>query len=123
MTASGPFALGPALAGSQARRSSRRTDLAAGPLPLPATSATPGENLTRTAAPNLKGSDIKGKAVVKEGEEAYSDPEDGVEIIDMNKIREMDWMAPESLVEEKKPEKLKKKDSQDTGTRLARSRP
>lgn len=117
MTASGPFAMGPALAGSQARRSTSRADFTpAVPTPL-TTSTALGENLTRTAAPTLKGFDTKGKAKVKEEEEVYSDPDEGVEIIDMNKIKDMDWMAPESLREEKKTEKVKReKESEAVGS-------
>ncbi|KAJ3564098.1 hypothetical protein NP233_g8510 [Leucocoprinus birnbaumii] len=104
--------MGPALAGAQASR--RSASRAADFTPSVPTSATAGsalgENLTRTAAPTLlKG---KGKAKVKVEEEegeVYSDPDEaGVEIIDMNKIRDMDWMAPETLKEEKKREKVKK---------------
>jgi DNA-directed RNA polymerase III subunit RPC4 len=63
--------------------------------------------LTHTTAPTLKGLD-KGKAKVREEEnEVYSDPDEGVEIIDMNNINQMDWMAPESLREERKPERVK----------------
>jgi DNA-directed RNA polymerase III subunit RPC4 len=36
-------------------------------------------------------------AVKAEDEEVYSDPDDGVEIVDMENVRQMDWMAPESL--------------------------
>ena len=34
-------------------------------------------------------------------EEEYSDPDEGVEIVDMENVRQMDWMAPESLRKEK----------------------
>lgn len=110
MTASGPFAMGPALAGNQpSRRSaSRTTDLTPAVPTSAAASAALGENLTRTAAPTLQKKD-KGKAKVKaEEEEVYSDPDEGVEIIDMNTIRDMDWMAPETLKEERKRERTKK---------------
>jgi DNA-directed RNA polymerase III subunit RPC4 len=101
--------MGPALAGgpATARRSASRTDSAPAVPTSTTTIAALGKNLTKTAAPTLKGLD-KGKAKFQEEEEVYSDPDDGVEIIDMNKIKDMDWMAPETLREEKKPEKLKK---------------
>jgi DNA-directed RNA polymerase III subunit RPC4 len=41
-------------------------------------------------------------------DEVYSEPDEGVEIIDMENVRKMDWMAPESLRKEKKRMKLKK---------------
>ncbi|KXN89398.1 DNA-directed RNA polymerase III subunit rpc4, partial [Leucoagaricus sp. SymC.cos] len=111
MTASGPFAMGPALAGSQVRRSASRADFTSAIPTSATTSAALGENLTKTAAPALRGLD-KGKAKVKEEEEVYSDPDDGVEIIEMNKIRDMDWMAPETLGEDKTEKVKKDKDSE-----------
>ena len=45
-------------------------------------------------------------------EEVYSEPDEGVEIVDMNDIRKMDWMAPETLKrgsEHKRRVKKKKK--------------
>ncbi|KAF9447710.1 hypothetical protein P691DRAFT_801896 [Macrolepiota fuliginosa MF-IS2] len=111
MVASGPFAMGPALAGSQAHRSASRAEFTPGVPTLLTASAALGENLTRTAAPTLN---VKGKVKIKEEEEVYSDPDEGVEIIDMNRIRDMDWMAPESLREEKKLEKAKKEKEFDT---------
>lgn len=44
-----------------------------------------------------------------EDEESYSDQEDGVEIIDIQRVREMDWSAPEPLRKEKKRDKKKDK--------------
>ena len=41
--------------------------------------------------------------------EVYSDPDEGVEIVDMRNVHAMDWMAPESLKWESKREKTKKK--------------
>jgi DNA-directed RNA polymerase III subunit RPC4 len=40
--------------------------------------------------------------------EVYSDPEDGVEIVDMDDVKRMDWMAPESLSKEKAKSAKKK---------------
>ncbi|KAF7770628.1 hypothetical protein Agabi119p4_6602 [Agaricus bisporus var. burnettii] len=107
MTASGPFAMGPTLAGNQTRRPAPRADFTPAVPTASSSSVALGQNLTRTTAPTLKGLD-KGKAKVKEEEEeVYSDPDEGVEIIDMNNIGHMDWMAPESLREERKLEKVK----------------
>lgn len=33
-------------------------------------------------------------------EELYSEPDEGVEIIDLQNVRELDWMAPETLRKE-----------------------
>ena len=52
--------------------------------------------------------DRDGGKVEDEDEQVYSDQEDGVEIVDIEKVRLMDWMAPESLRKEKKPSKKKK---------------
>ncbi|KAH9036396.1 RNA polymerase III RPC4-domain-containing protein [Lactarius pseudohatsudake] len=61
MTASGPFAMGPSLAGSSAWRS------------------------------------------------VYSDPDEGVEIVDMRNVHTMDWMAPESVKWESARDRSKKR--------------
>ena len=50
-----------------------------------------------------------GKGKEKEEEEVYSDPDEGVEIVDMENVRSMDWMAPESLRREKSRNGRKKK--------------
>lgn len=116
MVASGPFSMGPALAGTQASRhpAPRAAEsMLANPSSATANAAL-GQNLTQTAAPTLlksKGKEKTTKIKHEEEEgEAYSDPDEGVEIIDMNKIRDMDWMAPDALREEKKREKVKKKE-------------
>ena len=41
--------------------------------------------------------------------EVYSDPDEGVEIVDMENVRQMDWMAPESLRKEKEADRKKEK--------------
>lgn len=107
--------MGPALAGNQAsRHSAPRVTESRFAVPTSATTnAALGENLTRTAAPTLQKSKGKEKTKVKEEEEEYSDPDEGVEIIDMNRIRDMDWMAPEALREEKKREKVKEERGSD----------
>ena len=53
---------------------------------------------------------------MKAEEEEYSDPDEGVEIVDMDNVRQMDWMAPESLRKERKdakPRKVKKEETVD----------
>lgn len=110
MTASGPFAMGPALVGMSGRRTAPRSNFAPIVPQPPGADGKPklGAGLTQTTAPSLKKE--------KEGdEEVYSDPDDGVEIVDMENVRQMDWMAPESLRKErdtgkKKGTKVKKED-------------
>ncbi|KIJ20854.1 hypothetical protein PAXINDRAFT_178443 [Paxillus involutus ATCC 200175] len=116
MTASGPFAMGPALAGTSARRSAPRSNFA--PIvPLgPTHTSTLGANLSNTAAPALK-KDKQRENVLVDGaqrpktesdEEVYSEPDEGVQIIDMENVRQMDWMAPETLQRERHDRKKKK---------------
>ena len=45
---------------------------------------------------------------VDEEGEVYSEPDEGVEIIDMEHVHEMDWMAPESLRKEKERKRKKR---------------
>ncbi|KAJ7504555.1 RNA polymerase III RPC4-domain-containing protein [Mycena galericulata] len=111
MTASGPFAMGPAMSGNNARRSVPRSNFA---IPTPTTDrALLGAGLTRLSAATIKKeNDLKGKEKDKpsvEDEEVYSEPDEGVEIIDMEDVRQMDWMAPESLRKERRHTKKKVK--------------
>ncbi|KAJ7043410.1 RNA polymerase III RPC4-domain-containing protein [Mycena alexandri] len=110
MTASGPFAMGPSMAGNNARRSVPRSNFA---IPAPTTDrASLGAGLTRLSNATIKReNDLKGKEKDKppeDEEEVYSDPDEGVEIIDMEDVRQMDWMAPESLRKERRSAKKKK---------------
>ncbi|KAJ7115791.1 RNA polymerase III RPC4-domain-containing protein [Mycena epipterygia] len=118
MTASGPFAMGPAMAGNNARRSVPRSNFA---VPNPTTDRSSlGAGLTRVSAATMKKeNDLKGKEKDKpseEDEEVYSEPDEGVEIIDMEDVRGMDWMAPESLRKERRhaKKKVKKEEPADT---------
>ena len=81
------------------------------------TSTSLGAGLTSSEAPSLfkrearegdedEGEDVKMKT---KAEDAYSDTEDGVEIIDIDDVRRMDWMAPESLAKERNGNKNRKK--------------
>ncbi|KZT65653.1 hypothetical protein DAEQUDRAFT_676506 [Daedalea quercina L-15889] len=105
MTASGPFAMGPALAGTSARRTAPRSNFAPA---VPQTPGALGAGLTQTTAPALKREKPGALMKAEEDEEVYSDPDEGVEIVDMEKIREMDWMAPESLAREREARKRSK---------------
>ncbi|KAJ6518623.1 RNA polymerase III RPC4-domain-containing protein [Mycena sanguinolenta] len=111
MTASGPFAMGPTMAGNNARRSVPRSNFTI-PTPTVDRSAL-GAGLTRVSVPSIKKeNDLKGKEKDKpseEEEEVYSEPDEGVEIIDMEDVRQMDWMAPESLRKERRSAKKKVK--------------
>ncbi|KAJ3998064.1 RNA polymerase III RPC4-domain-containing protein [Lentinula boryana] len=114
MVASGPFALGPAMAGTS---SSRRFAQAATPIATPSRTeaSSLGAGLSQAAAPKIKQESKK----EEQDEEAYSDPDEGVEIIDMENVRQMDWMAPDSLRKEKE-KRLKKEDpdASERGTRI-----
>ncbi|KAF8216323.1 RNA polymerase III RPC4-domain-containing protein [Mycena galopus ATCC 62051] len=124
MTASGPFAMGPTMAGNNARRSVPRSNFA---IPTPTTDrASLGAGLSRLPAAGVKReNDLKGKEKDKpseEEEEVYSEPDEGVEIIDMEDVRQMDWMAPESLRKERRhnaKRKVKKEEPVDDGVEAA----
>ncbi|KAF5383831.1 hypothetical protein D9615_003678 [Tricholomella constricta] len=115
MTASGPFAMGPALAGNTtARRSVPRSNFAS--VPIPGSGQSLGSSLVRGAAPTLKREAKEKNKKDDEEMEVYSDPDEGVEIVDIEDVRQMDYMAPESLRKERQPKKLKKEGlSQTTG--------
>ncbi|KAF5336184.1 hypothetical protein D9611_006268 [Ephemerocybe angulata] len=121
MTASGPFAMGPAMAGSTgSRRSTPRSNFAPSVAPSLSGSSSLGTGLSHTAPPSLKKDlDLKGKGrevKQEDEEEVYSDADEGVEIIDMENVRSMDWMAPESLRKERPPAKKVKKEKKDLDT-------
>ncbi|EJD07391.1 uncharacterized protein FOMMEDRAFT_72998 [Fomitiporia mediterranea MF3/22] len=108
MTATGPLALGPTMAGSSAaRRAAPRSNFA----PVAPLGTTPssslGTGLTHQPTPSLKRepSDLNQKVI---DVDTYSDPDEGVEIIDIDDVRRMDWMAPESLRKEKVRQKKRK---------------
>lgn len=115
MKASGPFAMGPSLVGS-GRRTAPRSNFTPIMPSGPSKSGALGSGLTQTAAPTLgvKKEPKSGEGLKAESdEEVYSEPDEGVEIVDMNDIRKMDWMAPETLKREsehKKKARQKKKD-------------
>ena len=50
--------------------------------------------------------------------EVYSDPEDGVEIVDIQEIKRMDWMAPETLNKESIRKGKRVKQERTLGTRM-----
>ncbi|KAF8159716.1 RNA polymerase III RPC4-domain-containing protein [Crassisporium funariophilum] len=118
MTASGPFAMGPTLAGVAARRSTPRSNFAPS-VPVPGSSTT--NSLSHSAPPSLKKDRLdkngagSGSAVKIEEAEYYSDPDEGVEIVDMDNVYQMDWMAPESLRKERQAvqKKIKKEEQMD----------
>ena len=116
MTASGPFAMGPALAGTSARRSAPRADFTPiVPQGLAIGSAL-GANLSNSAAPTLKKDKQRENPLVdtaqtpktESDEEVYSEPDEGVEIIDMENVRQLDWMAPETLQRDRRDRRKRK---------------
>ncbi|KAG9087937.1 hypothetical protein FRC06_002300 [Ceratobasidium sp. 370] len=104
MVASGPFALGPAA--NPGRRLSRVATVQ----PSGHGGAPSGAGLTDTAAPTLSGDTrkLQKKRVGLEAaeKEQYSDDE-GVEVVDMDDVNELDWMAPDSLVRVKEEDEEK----------------
>ncbi|KAF9556662.1 hypothetical protein CPC08DRAFT_694206 [Agrocybe pediades] len=111
MTASGPFAMGPAMAGNSSRKTATSSTFVPS---VPSDNArTTGTKLSQSAPPLLrKDLSSKNSQVKEEDEEVYSDPDEGVEIIDMENVRQMDWMAPESLRKERQPVKKVKKEEE-----------
>jgi DNA-directed RNA polymerase III subunit RPC4 len=110
MTASGPFAMGPAMAGSASRRSVPRSNFTpVAPSDGNKGAASLGAGLSGTRAPSLKekAQEPQGVRVQAHDEDTYSDPDEGVEIVDMEDVRQMDWMAPESLKRERSEIKRK----------------
>lgn len=100
MTASGPFAMGPTLAGRSAPRSNF------------ALTASVSRTL---ASPSLKKEtdDNARNDTTKTDGEYYSDPDEGVEIVDMENVHRMDWMAPDSIRKERQQSQKKiKKEAQ-----------
>jgi len=118
MKASGPFAMGPSLAGRRPARSNFTPLMPSGP----SKGGTLGLGLTRTTAPTLgvkKELNTQGDTKAESDEEVYSDPEDGVEIVDMQNIRKMDWMAPETLKREPEYKRRVKPPKKDNKKSLA----
>lgn len=112
MTASGPFAMGPALAGNSSRRSVPRSNFT--PVPIIGSGLPPGSTIGHNSLAPVK-SELDGKArggakKNAEDDEVYSEPDEGVEIIDMEDISQMDWMAPESLRKQHHLRKIKKEE-------------
>jgi DNA-directed RNA polymerase III subunit RPC4 len=123
MTASGPFAMGPVAAGmSGASRRGPSSNFIT-PMGQPGGAAALGKNLggVQPALASAKGDERdkgkesdngkgKGKEVKKEDkdEEVYSDADDGVEIVDMEDVKTLDWMAPDSLRRVREGKKVKK---------------
>ena len=110
MIASGPFAMGPAMAGGGVRRSVPRSNFTPIPIPSKGEHSSLGAGLTHTAAPTIKVEDGKGKGKALDEEDVYSDPDDGVEILDMENVQRVDYMAPDVLKEVRNTPKLKKED-------------
>lgn len=102
MKASGPFAMGPSLAGS-GRRPAPRSNFTPIIPSGPSKGGPLGSGLTQTTAPTLgvKKESTSGEGMkIESDEELYSEPDEGVEIVDISDVRKMDWMAPETLKRE-----------------------
>lgn len=119
--------MGPAMAGAAGRRAAPRSNFTPVMPQGPGGASRLGAGLTQTTAPTLgvkkEGQDValgKQKKVEEDEAEVYSDPDEGVEIIDMENVRTMDWMAPEALRKQKETKKKKLKieeqDKKEKGT-------
>lgn len=113
MTASGPFAMGPALVGSSARHAAPRPNFTPILSQGPSTSSL-RSILSNAPAPQLKKdkqrenvpADVAQREVkIESEEEVYSEPDDGVEIVDIENVGKLDWMAPETLQKEQRHRK------------------
>lgn len=98
MTASGPFAMGPSQSGSSRQVIPQSNFIST--TKIGAATSGPSSNLLQTLPLSLQKEFSPGKVKV-EDEEEYSDPDEGVEIVDMDLVRQMDWMAPEVLQKER----------------------
>ncbi|KAJ8521567.1 hypothetical protein ONZ45_g1724 [Pleurotus djamor] len=76
---------------------------------LQARASALGSGLSRTTAPSLKREPEDQKLKNEADDEVYSEPDEGVEIIDLDNVHKMDWMAPESLQRLKTTTKKKKR--------------
>lgn len=107
MKASGPFAMGPSLVGS-GRRPAPRSNFTPIMPSGPSKGGALGSGLTQTTAPTLgikKEPKSEDDVKVESDEEVYSEPDEGVEIVDISDVRKMDWMAPETLRRESEQKK------------------
>lgn len=116
MTASGPFAMGPTLAGTSAQRSTPRSNFAPIVPQGAAKGSALGANLSNSAAPTLKKEKQRENPSVdpvqppknESDNDVYSEPDEGVEIIDMENVRQLDWMAPETLQRDQRDRRKRK---------------
>lgn len=127
MVASGPFAMGPAMAGTSARRTAPRSNFTPIVPQGPGGTTRLGAGLTKSSAPSLGikrepgqvnelgGQGEERKKVDSDEEEVYSEPDEGVEIIDMDHVRTLDWMAPETLKKDKLLGRKKRKPKEEPG--------
>lgn len=113
MTASGPFAMGPSQAGSSTDRLSTFAAVDS----VDPSRLNPG--LSQTGPPSLGKESKRGKEkeTKVEDDEVYSDPDDGVEILDMDQVQKIDWMAPDVLRKERRSgeTKIKQENLDDKG--------
>lgn len=108
--------MGPALAGTSARRGNPRQNFTPTVPQGPAIGSTLGANLSNQPAPTLKKDKQRENPLVdtaqtpklESDDEVYSDPDEGVEIIDMENVRQLDWMAPEILQRDRRDKRKRK---------------
>lgn len=94
--------MGPSLAGSGSRSIPRSNFTPIKPSG-PWAGGTLSSTLTQATSSTIgvkKGPKSEEDVKAESDEEVYSEPDEGVEIVDMRDIRKMDWMAPETLKRE-----------------------
>ena len=98
--------MGPSQVSNTPRRSTPQSNFVPA---IPTDGAPLRSNLSQVSQTGLQPVDRKEKGLKVEDEEVYSDPDDGVEIVDMDQVHQMDWMAPEVLRRDRQSDKHKVK--------------
>lgn len=125
MTASGPFAMGPAM--TSVRRAAPATTivpnrpvgaLGAGLVPVkqeptPISLSAKGKGRARESLSETPGPSEASKKEEEDDHEVYSDPDEGVEIVDMDDVKTLDYMAPDSIRREREAKAQVKKEKQE----------
>ena len=113
MTASGPFAMGPAMT-SVRRAAPTATVVANKPIdslgaglvpvkqePTPISLSAKGKGRARESLSETPAPSEASKKEEDDDHEVYSDPDEGVEIVDMDDVKTLDYMAPDSIRRER----------------------
>lgn len=110
MTASGPFALGPAQSAAAGRRIPQRVGLGGHPGGSGINIGQGSSALTHVRPQRTTLGGVGG-GLKEEEPDQYSDPDEPWGIVDMADVKTLDWMAPETL--KKVKDERTKKDKKD----------